>query len=80
MISPISPKKLFLKRGTWSASKALYPFYPLILYVLAKCGPTTGPWAACGPPRRFQWPRNHSGKIFKSEICWKACEVTFVSL
>jgi len=26
----------------------------------------------------FSGPRKHSGNIFKSEICWKACEVTFV--
>ena len=24
--------------------------------------------------------QNHLGKVFKFEICWKACEVTFVSL
>jgi len=24
----------------------------------------------------FTGPRNHSGKIFQYEICWKACEVT----
>jgi len=28
----------------------------------------------------FSGPRTHSGKIFKSEICWKACKVIFVSL
>jgi len=28
----------------------------------------------------FSGPRKHSGKIFKSEICWKACGVTFVLL
>ena len=28
----------------------------------------------------FSGPRTRSGKILKSEICWKACEVTFVSL
>jgi len=28
----------------------------------------------------FSGPRKHSGKVFKSEICWKACEVPFVSL
>jgi len=27
----------------------------------------------------FSDPQKHSGKIFKSEMCWKACEVTFVS-
>jgi len=38
-----------------------------------QCDPTTSPRAACGP-----W--KHSGKIIKSNICWKACKVTFVSL
>jgi len=28
----------------------------------------------------FSGPRKHSGKIFKSEICWKTCEVAFASL
>ena len=28
----------------------------------------------------FSDPLKYSGKIFKYEICWKACEVTFVSL
>jgi len=35
--------------------------------------PNYGPRAAYGPPK-------HSGKTFKSETCWKACGVTFVSL
>jgi len=30
--------------------------------------------------RVISGPWKHSGKIFKSEICWKACEVTLVSL
>jgi len=43
-------------------------------------GPTTGPQAACGPLQRYQWPAEAFMKNFKSEICWKACEVTFISL
>ena len=27
-----------------------------IAHCLFQCGPTTGSWAACGPPQRFQWP------------------------
>jgi len=47
---------------------------------LRQCGPTTDPRATCGPPQRFQWPAEAFRKNFKFEICWKACEVTFVSL
>ena len=47
--------------------------------LLAQCGPTTGPRATCGPPQRFQWRAEDSGKHYKFEICWKAGEVTFVS-
>jgi len=42
-------------------------------YSLVQCGLITGPRTACGP-------RKHSGKVFKSQICWKAYEVTFISL
>ena len=31
-------------------------------------------------PSVFSGPRKHSGKIFKPEICRKACEVTFFLL
>ena len=49
-------------------------------FSLGQCGPTTGLRAACGPIQRFQWPAETFRKILKSETCWKACEVTFVSL
>jgi len=49
---------------------------------LQQCGPTTiqarGPHVArhsvCCDPRK------DLGKVFKSKICWKACEVTSVSM
>ena len=41
---------------------------------LRQCGATAGPRAACAGPRKYSW------KIFKSEICCKACELTFISL
>ena len=47
---------------------------------LSPCGPTAGPWAACGQSQRFQWPAEAFRKNFKFEICWKACEDAFVSL
>jgi len=28
----------------------------------------------------FSGPRKHSGEMLKSEICWKMCEITFLSL
>ena len=49
-------------------------------YSLFQCGPTTGTRAACGRHSVIGGPRQHSEKIFKPEICWKAREVTFVSL
>ena len=36
--------------------------------------------ATCGPPQRFEWPAEAFRIIFKSAICWKASELTFVSL
>jgi len=41
---------------------------------------SSGARAACGRYSVFSGPRKHSGEIFKSEIGWKACKVTFVSL
>jgi len=49
-------------------------------YDLSQCGPTTGQGPHVARHSVFCGLQKHSGKIFKSEICWKACEVTFVSL
>jgi len=55
-------------------------FVVIKAYLLNQCGPTTGPQAACGRHSDFSGPRKHSGKIFQSEICWKTCKITFLSL
>ena len=49
-------------------------------YSLIHRGPTTGAQAVCGPLQRYQWRAEAFMKNFKSEICWKACEVTSVLL
>jgi len=48
-------------------------------YTVKECVLTTGPRAVCGPPQRFQWPAEAFRKNLLIWICWKACEVTFVS-
>jgi len=45
---------------------------------LAQCGPTISPQEHVACHSVISGPRRRLRKIFKSEICWKACEVTFV--
>jgi len=47
---------------------------------VGQCGPTTDHGPPVARHNVSSGPPMHSGKTFKSEICWKACEVTFVSL
>jgi len=37
-----------------------------VFFPLCRCGPTTGPGAACGPPQRFQWPAEAFPKNLQS--------------